>query len=74
MSTKKEKILRVVQAKSGDDGKGIARIDPTIMRILELSQGEIVMIEGSRNTAVTVYNGYPEDENRGTIRIDGSTR
>jgi len=74
MSTKKEKILRVVQAKSGDDGKGIARIDPTIMRILELSQGEIVMIEGSRNTAVTVQNGYPEDENRGTIRIDGSTR
>jgi len=74
MSTKKEKILRVVQAKSGDDGKGIARIDPTIMRILELSQGEIVMIEGSRNTAVTVFNGYPEDENRGTIRIDGSTR
>jgi transitional endoplasmic reticulum ATPase len=74
MSTKKEKILRVVQAKSGDDGKGIARVDPTIMRILELNQGEIVMIEGSKGTAVTVYNGYPEDENRGTIRIDGSTR
>jgi len=59
MSAKKEKILRVVQAKSGDDGKGIARIDPTIMKILELSQGEIVMIEGSKGTAVTVYNGYP---------------
>lgn len=74
MSAKKEKILRVVQAKSSDDGKGIARVDPAIMRILELSQGEIVMIEGSRGTAVIVYNGYPEDENRGTIRIDGSTR
>jgi len=74
MSNKKEKILRVVQAKSSDDGKGMARIDPTIMKILELSQGDIVMIEGSRSTAVTVYNGYPEDENRGTIRIDGSTR
>lgn len=74
MSDKKDKILRVVQAKSGDDGRGIARIDPAIMRILELSQGDIVMIEGTRNTAVTVYQGYPEDENRGTIRIDGSTR
>src|SRR5512137_2560351 len=74
MPDKKEKILRVVQAKSGDDGRGIARIDPALMRILELSQGDIVMIEGSRSTAVTVYNGYPEDENRGTIRIDGSTR
>ncbi|MCJ7562411.1 MAG: CDC48 family AAA ATPase, partial [Thermoplasmata archaeon] len=28
----------------------------------------------TRNTAVTVYQGYPEDENRGTIRIDGTTR
>src|SRR5512137_2022239 len=74
MPDKKEKILRVVQAKSGDDGRGIARIDPALMRILELSQGDIVMIEGSKSTAVTVYAGYPEDENRGTIRIDGTIR
>ncbi len=74
MSEKKDKILRVVQAKSSDDGKGVARIDPAIMRILELGQGDIVMIEGTRNTAVTVLPGYPEDENRGTIRIDGPTR
>jgi len=74
MSNKKEKILRVVQAKSADDGKGIARIDPALMRILELSQGDTVIIEGARNTAVTVYPGYPEDENRGTIRIDGAIR
>jgi transitional endoplasmic reticulum ATPase len=74
MVSKKEKILRVVQAKSSDDGKGVARVDPALMRILELSQGDTVMIEGSRNTVATVFNGYPEDENRGTIRIDGSTR
>ncbi len=74
MSDKKEKILRVVQAKTADDGKGIARIDPALMRILELSQGDTVIIEGARNTAVTVYPGYPEDENRGTIRIDGAIR
>ena len=74
MSNKKEKILRVVQAKSADDGKGIARIDPALMRILDLSQGDTVIIEGARNTAVTVYPGYPEDENRGTIRIDGAIR
>ena len=74
MPAKKDKILRVVQARSGDDGKGMARIDPAIMRILEVNQGDIVMIEGTRNTAVTAYLGYPEDENRGTIRIDGATR
>ena len=74
MPAKKDKILRVVQARSGDDGKGMARIAPAIMRILEVNQGDIVMIEGTRNTAVTAYLGYPEDENRGTIRIDGATR
>jgi len=74
MPAKKDKILRVVQAKSGDDGRGIARVDPALMRILDLNQGDIAMIEGTRSTAVTVYNGYPEDENRGTIRIDGVTR
>jgi len=74
MVSKKEKILRVVQAKSADDGKGIARIDPALMRILELSQGETIVIEGTRNTVATVYTGYPEDENRGTVRIDGPTR
>ncbi len=70
----KEKILRVVQAKTADDGKGIARVDPALMKILKLNQGDTVMIEGTRNTVVTVYVGYPEDENRGTIRIDGVTR
>ncbi len=44
------------------------------MRILELSQGDTAVIEGTRATAVTVFDGYPEDENRGTIRIDGAIR
>jgi transitional endoplasmic reticulum ATPase len=74
MTSKKDKVLRVVQAKSGDDGKGVARVDPALMRILELSQGDTAVIEGTRATAVTVFNGYPEDENRGTIRIDGAIR
>jgi transitional endoplasmic reticulum ATPase len=72
--SKKEKILRVVQAKSGDDGKGVARVDPALMGPLGISQGDTALIEGTRATAVTVFDGYPEDENRGTIRIDGSTR
>jgi transitional endoplasmic reticulum ATPase len=72
--TKVEKILRVVQAKSTDDGKGMARVDPALMKILELIQGDTAVVEGTRATAVTVYNGYSEDENRGTIRIDGTIR
>lgn len=71
---KREKILRVVQAKSVDDGKGVARVDPALMEILELTQGDVAIIEGARTTVATVFRGYPEDENRGTIRIDGTTR
>jgi transitional endoplasmic reticulum ATPase len=74
VAEKKEKILRVVQARSADDGKGIARIDPTLMKILQLGQGDTVVIEGTRMTVATLFPGYLEDENRGTIRIDGPTR
>src|SRR4030042_1310635 len=74
MATKKDKILRVVQAKSSDDGKGIARVDPALMRILELNQGDTAIVEGGRATAVTVYTGYAEGENRGIVRIDATTR
>ncbi len=74
MPEKKEKILRVVQAKSSDDGKGIARVDPALMKILSLEQGDIVVIEGTKTTTAIVYSGFPEDENRGIIRIDGAIR
>jgi transitional endoplasmic reticulum ATPase len=74
MAEKKEKILRVVQAKSADDGKGIARVDPALMKILKLEQGDTLVIEGTKSTAATAYAGFPEDENRGIIRIDGTIR
>jgi transitional endoplasmic reticulum ATPase len=74
MTEKKEKILRVVQAKSADDGKGIARVDPALMKILKLEQGDTVVIEGTKSTAATLFVGFPEDENRGIIRMDGTIR
>ena len=74
MAERKEKILRVVQAKSADDGKGLARIDPALMKILGLEQGDTIVIEGTKSTAATAYSGFLEDENRGIIRIDGTIR
>jgi transitional endoplasmic reticulum ATPase len=70
----KDKIIRVIQAKTKDDGQGIARIDPELMKILHLEDGETVVIEGTRKTVATLRAGYSEDENRGTIRIDSVTR
>src|SRR5207245_2124337 len=55
-------------------GRGIVRIDPEVMKILELKEGDIVLIEGAKSTAAGVRRGYPEDANRGVIRMDGMQR
>ncbi len=70
----REKFLRVAEAKPGDAGRGLVRIDPEVMKILEIGEGDIVLIEGSKTTAASVRRGYPEDANRGVIRMDGMQR
>jgi len=69
-----EKILRVEEAKSRDVGRGIARIDPTAAKEMGLVAGDIILIEGRKNTACIYWPGYPEDSGRENIRIDGTTR
>src|SRR2546428_536594 len=74
MAGGREKFLRVAEAKPADAGRGIVRIDPEVMKILELKEGDIVLIEGTKSTAAGVRRGYPEDANRGVIRMDGMQR
>src|SRR5437016_707911 len=74
MATGREKFLRVAEAKPADAGRGIVRIDPEVMKILELKEGDVVLILGSKATAAGVRRGYPEDANRGVIRMDGMQR
>ena len=69
-----EKAIKVAELRSGETGKGIARMDPELMNILGIKVGDIIQIDGSKKTAVKVLMGEPEDANRGIIRIDGSTR
>jgi transitional endoplasmic reticulum ATPase len=69
-----DKILRVAEAKPKDVGRGIARIDPAVVNILGLTTGDVVLIEGKKKTVAVCWPGYPEDENRGIIRIDGTVR
>ncbi len=73
---KKDKTvtLKVVEAKSYDAGRGIARIDPVVAYDLRLQTGDVIGIEGTKRTAALVWPGYPEDSNSGTIRIDGMVR
>jgi len=69
-----DKILRVAEAKPKDVGRGIARIDPAVVSILGLTTGDAIVIEGKKKTVAICWPGYPEDENRGIIRIDGTIR
>jgi transitional endoplasmic reticulum ATPase len=69
-----DKAIKVAELKPGETGKGIARLDPALMDILEFKTGDIIQINGTKKTVVKVLRGVPEDANRGTIRIDGSTR
>jgi len=69
-----EKVLRVSEAKSKDAERGIARVDPTVMDDLGITAGDVIQIEGKKRTVAIVWPGYPEDANRGVIRIDGTIR
>jgi transitional endoplasmic reticulum ATPase len=73
---KKDKTvtLKVIEAKSYDAGRGIARIDPEIAYYLGLQTGDVIGIEGAKRTAALVWPGYPEDSNTGLMRIDGTVR
>ncbi len=72
--TKKEIKLNVVEAHQDDAYKGIARIDPQIMRELGIRRGEIISIKGNRETVAIVDKAYPADIGEGIIRIDGILR
>ncbi len=73
---KKDKLvtLKVIEAKSYDAGRGIARIDPIAAYELGLQTGDVIGIEGTKRTAAIIWPGYPEDSNSGLIRIDGTVR
>ena len=74
MTQTHEKFLRVTEAKPADAGRGTVRVDPEVLKILELSEGDVVLVEGGKTTAAIVRRGYPEDANRGVIRMDGMQR
>ncbi len=69
-----ERFLRVSEAKPSDAGKGIVRVDPEVLKFLELREDDVVLVEGGKTTAASLRRGYPEDANRGVIRMDGMQR
>ena len=74
MKNNEEIKLKVVEALQDDAYKGIARIDPQLMKILGLNRGDIILIKGGRETVAIVDRAYPADVGEGIIRVDGLIR
>lgn len=70
----KEVRLKVVEALQDDVYKGVARIDPQIMKALGLIRGDVISIKGARETVAIVDRAYPADVGEKIIRIDGLIR
>ncbi len=66
--------LKVVESLQDDVYKGVARIDPQLMKSLDLVRGDIISVKGNRETFVVVDRAYPADVGENIIRIDGLIR
>jgi transitional endoplasmic reticulum ATPase len=66
--------LRVADAQQRDVGRGIARVDPKVVKELGLTSGDVVQITGKRKTNALYWPAYEEDYGKGVVRIDGYLR
>jgi len=68
--------LTVKPLKQKDAGRGLAALDPRAADELEVESGDYIVISGrdGGRAVARVWPGYPEDEGRGVIRIDGRLR
>ncbi len=66
--------LKVAKAYPLDSGKGIARVDPATVQKLQISVGDVVLLEGKKTTVARVWRAERADWGKQIIRIDGTTR
>ncbi len=67
-------LLRVVEAKQEDVGRGIARLPSRIMDSLGLEPGDIIELKGKQRAVASVRRLSPEDDSEDIIRVDGTIR
>ena len=67
-------LLKVAETNPKFVGRGIALIDPKIMKDLDLATGDVIEIFGKKKTFVLLWSSQPTDYGKGLIRIDGYTR
>ncbi|MDR2180845.1 MAG: CDC48 family AAA ATPase [Synergistaceae bacterium] len=67
-------MFKIKEARPSDAHKGVARMDPADMGILGLSEGQIILIEGKKNTVARVWPCDPESCGKHVLQIDGLIR
>ena len=70
----KSRKLQVANARPQDSGHGIARLSKAVFAELGLSEGDVVLLEGKRQTAARAVQTYPEDEGLELVRLDSLLR
>ncbi len=74
MAEKELKLTIAEARKQADVGRGIARVDERIMKKLDIQQGDILEIEGTKTTGAIAVKGYAEDQGLDVVRVDGLIR
>jgi len=74
MNEKDGKQLTVAKADPNDSGRGIARLDPHTLMLLQLIPGDIIEIEGKKITAAKVWRADRNNWEKNIIQIDGFIR
>jgi transitional endoplasmic reticulum ATPase len=74
-SKRRQVSLRVAETDSKFVGKGIALVDPKVIKDLVLNTGDVVEISGIRRKAhELLWSSHQSDYGKKLIRIDGYTR
>jgi len=69
-----EQKLKVMEALQEEAYKGIVRIDSDTMKKIGVRPGDIIEIEGGRQTVGIIDRAYPSDVGQSIIRMDGILR
>jgi transitional endoplasmic reticulum ATPase len=67
---RKTLVLRVIDARPEDIGRGIAKLAPEDLEALGLAIGDIVSLTGKRRTVAKAMRTYVKDTNKGFMALD----
>jgi transitional endoplasmic reticulum ATPase len=67
---RKSLVLRVIDARPEDIGRGVAKLAPEDLETLGLAIGDMISLMGKRRTVAKAMRTYVKDTNKGFIALD----